>query len=196
MRKMIVLVAVFLFAFSAASFGMINIPWLASGGFYQNDASTPLLNNIGDTALIQLLSAGANGTIDSPTTSGNFVGGDDQLLVQLVFTNQNGGSFEPFATSGANYGTYTNAYSSFNVYGRIFLGTTPTNGTWYYDGPTAATINEPDQSNTQLYDLNRNLVGGEGDAVNQQVVGAVPEPATLGFLGVGVGLLLFRRFRK
>jgi len=173
----------------------INITWIASGGFYQSNGTTPLLQPATKSTIVELISCGVNNTKDAVNLNDavNYLGGDDVLLARITFVNSTDNGFDEYAA--ATYGTYANStYSSFNFYARIFQDNTPAAGEYYFDGAVVGTQNVTAPA-TQLYDIN-GLDGVNGSPINQNTIVAVPEPATFAFLGIGGMLLAVRRFRR
>jgi hypothetical protein len=188
-KLMVVLLAVA--SIASADF---NINTFSSFGIYDATGTTGVLPNNGDTALIELVFAGANGTIDTGSTFditlGDAADGDDVVIASTTFTN-NGGLYEDYAA--ATFGTLTGAYQGGGeVYVRLFNTASIADGSRYYVG---SLFNAADQDlaavpapTPQGYDL-----GGGLDS--QAATGTVvPEPATIGLLGIaGAGLFAARR---
>lgn len=190
-KNIAALTAICVVASIASSKAEINITWRADGGFYSPaDGVTPLLDPAVKSALVQLISAGANGVIDPVDPNAvNFIGGDDVLLDQIVFVNNSNDGFSEYAA--AQFGIYVASFSSFSFYGRIFQDATPTAAEKYFNGVLAATSDlnvPPNSGQTQIYDFNNGNLSG--DQLDQTIV---PEPSVFAFLGLGGMLIAIRR---
>ncbi len=163
------------------------IDFYSSFGIFNAEGTGGCLPNFGDTALLQLIYAGTNGVADTEGNNPVAISGDDELLWSGTYMNI-GGTFEDFA-----YGDYDIIVTAYRgtglVYGQL---STYSNGVLsYYTGHiqqmfdrNPATIFTPDE-----YDLGQGLD-------NQRVI-TIPEPSTLGLMGIaGVGLLLVRCKRR
>ena len=162
-------------------------------GFEANDGGVAL--NSDESARIDLLYVGANGAIDAVTGAGGGAFGDDVLLGTFNFTN-NGGTFDADAyfTSGEiqSADSSVTGASDYNVFGRIYQSSSAAVNTWYYEGSIAATPNVTLGTTPAPISTGYQIdVGGTATAFNQQVI---PEPATIGLLGIaGAGLFAARR---
>lgn len=173
-----------------AARGDIDLYWQASSGFYQSNGSTPLLENVGMAALVQLIQAGPDGLPDPVNMNEpDFVGGDDVLIAQLIYTNTASDGFSEYAA--VQFGRVQSAYSSYSFYGRIFQDASPMTGECYFDGVVTQTVDVtfPD---AQLYDFND---GGSRDIV-ETVITSVPEPSALALACLGLTALAIRAMRR
>jgi len=177
----------------------INVQWQGFDGFLQDGDALGILEPIsGLTALAQLIYTPVNsyGDNDASLLGGGVVAGQ-QILDTYVITDS-GGS-DPYGTFGPEF--YNDTFQAGFIFVRVYNGGTgndPANqivaGTWYYNGPIVATINNV-TINPDLYNANGANVSptfGIGDVLNLQVV---PEPTTFALLGIG-GLVLAIRRRK
>ncbi len=172
----------------------------SSFGIYNADGTGGCLPSIGDTATLQLIYAGANGVADTDGNNPLAITGDDELVGTSIFTN-NGGLYEDYAVEYFYEAPYHPLYNTTAyvvpyrgnglVYGRI--STSATGLLCYYTGHIQQMHNLDPYSGIpfvpQEYDLGQGLD-------NQRVV-CVPEPSTLGLLGVAaVGLYLARHKQR
>jgi hypothetical protein len=138
-----------------------------------------------ETGLVQIFNAGANGSVDSVTSPGGGTFGDDTLLSSLTLdtdVDQNH-AYGYFTLNASQAGSNGNS-----VFIRVYQDSTASLNSYYYESGiiTAAdngTLNPP----LTLY-----FGSAEpGDDVNLQVI---PEPATIGLLGIAAaGLFAARR---
>jgi len=181
-------------ALAATSFADINVNWTGPDGFYKVDDVTGLVNG-GQTAYAQLIYTPISAYSADSAAVGGGVEAGFQILDTTILTDSGGA--DPYGTFVASYsGTFQAGF----IYARVFDGGTgnPANivaGTWFYDSPIVATINNatpetPDSFNIQGGNPSPGN-GGFGDTVYKQV----PEPTTLAFLGIG-GVVLALRRRK
>ncbi|MCF7849569.1 MAG: PEP-CTERM sorting domain-containing protein [Kiritimatiellales bacterium] len=173
-------------------------------GIYNETGTLGALPVVGDTGLLQLFYVGANGTADyfnvsgSAGTLGDITGltadGDDVLLGSFTFVN-NGAAF-------ADYGFPASATLSTNflgatVYGRLIATGQDgvTDGDWYYQGAyfsaTDKTLPGDPPATPDVYSLDG---GADGQWTQMGQVYVIPEPATLGMIGVAtIGLFITRK---
>ena len=189
MKKMLTIVA-FVAAASVAS-ADFNINTFSSFGIYNADGTAGILPSTSSSALVQLVYAGGTG-IDTGAVQldGSTVGGDDVVVASTVWSGS-GSAFEDYAAG--TYGTLTGAYQGAgDVYVRIFDSATLNAGDRYYVGHlfTAADQNlgATPPPTPESYDL------GQGADLQLASGTVVPEPATIGLLGIaGIGLFAARR---
>ena len=131
MKKIISYIFSFLLLISSIAFSDFNINFFSSNGFYNQDGLSPLLPNVGDGALVQLVYAGENGQIDE-ITDYELSTGDDVVISSFEVIND-GSEFSEYAFG--DYGTVTSPYlGNGYVYGRVFSDLLPIVGTSYYVG--------------------------------------------------------------
>ena len=210
MKKILLALAVLAAAASFASAG-VGISWAVTWGAY--DHSSPDVTG-GTGALLdsysvtwQLIYAGANNVADVPDTSlggagiaDDYVTGDDVVWASRIIA-QGGGAggdgttwdnwminqtgsiiFEDLAWSTAGY-----------VFQRVFEGT-PAALSWYFDSNLLAlgTGYTGTPQLPQVFELGSGSAGFQPD----QQIPAVPEPATMGLLGLGALVMAIRRRRS
>ena len=185
---------------------LVAITTIASADIYVNlvtpygftDNSNPNAEFLlpGETALIELVSVGADGLIDTAGT----VGTDDSVLGSFSITASLSGSLDDYTAYA-----YTGGYDfelvgqgAATVFARIYQDSTKAVGSKYYDGATLS--------------ANDVIIGGDTDAgippplaqgysfggdVGTDVASfatVIPEPATIGLMGIAAaGLFSARR---
>jgi len=173
----------------------INIIYTGADGFIRSNDTDGLLapGGSGNTALIQLIFTTVNG-YGGAGIGGTLLGASEQLLdEQLLIEGTNSDEFG--ALNGTSFG---DTFAAGFIYVRIFDqgtglgGAGVVNGTWYYNSPLYATVDNltpetPDQINVN--GANTSPTYGFGDTLNLQV----PEPSVLAFFGIGGLALAIRR---
>ena len=162
-----------------------------------SNGADALLLNAGESALIQLIDAGANGAADAVTAAGAGVFGDDTLLDSYTYT----ASSDP-ATDFTGY-VYTGGitmtgpvgvYPSGNIFARLYVDTAASVGSLYYDGavevaPDGDYSAVPPPAPATSYNF-----GGDSGVDAADFATVIPEPATIGLLGIAAaGLFTARR---
>ena len=131
MKKINLFIFCFITFISTISCADFNVNFFSSYGFYEEDGLSPLLPNVGDGALVQLVYAGSNNQIDE-ITDYNLSTGDDVVISSFEVIND-GSEFAEYA-----YGTYGTVQSPYlgdgYIYGRVFSDLLPIVGTSYYVG--------------------------------------------------------------
>ena len=147
----------------------VNITWFSSWGFFDPAGPnvTPLLDPPVQMALIQLISTGSNGVPDPVNLSGtNFLGGDDVLLKQVVFTNKANDGFTEYAAGP--YGTHRQGFvGTFTFYSRVFEDASPAPGKKYFDSTLETALNLTPPT-TQFADITG---GGHGENLTISIGG-------------------------
>ena len=176
----------------------INVRWQGLDGFLKNDDATGILEPIsGATAYAQLIYTPVNAYgYDNAAIFGGAISANESLLGTYVITDSAG--TDPYGVLAPQF-TVAPFQAGF-IYVRVFDGGTgnPANiglGTWFYNGPIVATIDNVTPANPDVYNangMNTSVAFGIGDVLYLQLI---PEPSTLAFLGIG-GLVLAIRRRK
>ena len=192
MRKLITAMAIVAIASFAQADITVNLK--TTFGVYANGTSYDVILNQGDTALYQLINAGANGAADAPSAAGGGMFGDDSLIGTVSVT----GSADPagdytgyaFLTGTTIEGSGINGA---NVFARLYVDSTASAGSLYYDAQIAAIPNvnlagSPPPTPT-AYDF-----GGAAGLDTATFSTVIPEPATIGLMGIAAaGLFTARR---
>ena len=217
MKKTIMTSVVLLVVAACAQAG-VGINWMDDYRVFASTETDMVGGTVGildvDSAIWQLIYAGADNTISPPDTDvggagieDNYVQGDDVVWAQrsldqiLVpggtdFATEDGtewSSFLEYYSGNTAYVDYSWSTAG-SVYQRIFEGT-PTLGSLYYDSELL-TLNLGYTSNpatsTPIQDF------GVGDPVDGgvQATTAIPEPATMSLLGLGALVMAIRRRRS
>ena len=214
MKKFLVVLAVLAVATTFSTAG-VGILWTIGYGAYTHDAPNvtdyPSPNNLlgSYSAIWQLIYAGPNQLIETPdplNVANGYVNssGDDVVWRQrdIPLGGNAGGTACPADGTkwdewmvwdgfSGNNGYEDMAWSTEGkVYQRVFEGT-PAGGTWYFDSPllTLDTGYAGGGAPMQTFALDD---GNGGFQPNQQV----PEPATMGLLGLGALVMAIRRRRS
>ena len=176
-----------------------------------NPAGTAILDN--NSVLWQLIYAGADNAIDSipagtvPTVGGagiadNYVLGDDVVWAERTIA-MGGGTAPEDGTTWDNWMQYVGGPTVYTdmswstagfVYQRVFESISPIAGTWYYESALTPLLTNYDPSagpTLTLSDVNENSA-----FVSDQQITQVPEPATMGLLGLGALVMAVRRRRS
>lgn len=185
--KIAILAAV---AFASVSMADFYINFAVPYGITAID-SGEFIDSSSGTATLVLYSAGANGVADfesgGKVALGGAASGDDTVLGSYTFT-ASGGTYDGFV-SGAG----SNIQAAFGdaglVFGRVIQGTAQA-GDEVATG-SVGTFSDLDLSGTPPPPENYFVDGGTGLQASTTVI---PEPATIGLLGIaGAGLFAARR---
>ena len=204
---------------ASASFAAVGINWSTINGVAWSGASADVLAGSYATgeslldrynAIWQLIYAGADNAIDDPSTvaggaNGDYVTDDDVVWAQREI-QIGGNSGGPACSDGTTWDNWlrladvvssTYVDMSWNtagfVYQRIFEGT-PAAESYYYQGSLLAL----DLSYAGGTAFGQELMVDSTDSLAQptsQFPPAVPEPATMGLLGLGALVMAIRRRR-
>lgn len=212
MKKFLVALVV-LAAATTFSIAGVGITWTCGFGAYDHTVTPPLNGGSGAlldsySAIWQLIYAGANNAIETPSelnAANGYVNltGDDVVWRERDIPLGGNAAGVPCPADGTTWdnwmvwtgvgdNSYQNAWSTPGyVYQRIFEGT-PALDTWYYDSPLLA--------------LDTGYVVGGGGPMQDFALDTgsagfqpdqrVPEPATMGLLGLGALVMAIRRRRS
>ena len=193
MKKSIFIVAVVFTTIVASAEFIIN--FTNTGGLQTPTGdgaspSSPLLANIGDSALIQLVYAGANGIADGDVGIGGTAGGDDVVLESWTFSNTGGSLQEQFV--GFTYSHQSAFQTGGQLFGRVFENGGAGANTFYFNSAiVVANDLNPAGTPSPTPDTVNVSPGAFSPVATGQVI---PEPATIGLLGIaGAGLFAARR---
>ena len=208
MKKILLALAVLaLAAGSAFATDGVSIQWQTVYAGYTHNAvdltgSTDYL--LDSYSLTWQLIYSANNTAGAPdlgNVAGGWVSGDDQVWATRTLAQSVGGA-NVVASDGTewyNYVGYVDGNLQYNntgwttagyIYQRVYEGA-PAAGSYYFDTTPEALVINP----TTWQDSYTDTVGGPGFQPDQQI-SAVPEPATMGLLGLGALVMAIRRRRS
>ena len=188
MKKLIIA----LVATAAIAHADISVNIFTSYGFYNADGSRIL--DTGESAVIQLINAGANGKADAVTAATGAAFGDDSIIGSFTITASADPEvdFTGYAyTAGETINEVGTAGA--NVFARIYADSTFSAGSLYYDGGIVAASNldltlVPPPTPTS-YEF-----GGNTGVSTADFATVIPEPATIGLMGIAAaGLFSARR---
>ena len=213
MKKILLAIMVLGLAAASASAG-VGISWNTAWGAYDH-ASPDLVNSDSANSLLneyavtwQLIYAGADNAIDLPDTSlggagiaDDYVTDDDVVWASRTVaigggTAADGTDWDTWLLwQGASTVVYENlAWSTAGfAYQRVFEGT-PGALSWYFDSDPLAldTGYTGSPGLPQVFEIGSGSAGFQPD----QQIPAVPEPATMGLLGLGALVMAIRRRRS
>ena len=193
----------------------VRIDWQINWGAYTHDAPNVVddpsaYQLLGNYSIVwQLVYAGADNQIDAPDLNNainGWVGDDDSVWATRTIAQGGGVASDGTKwdswliwdgltgdTVYRNYAWSTAGY----VYQRIYEGT-PQELSWYFDSAPLSYGTGFDSSNEHLTpDYLRSGTSTNGIQPNQQFPAApVPEPATMGLLGLGALVMAIRRRRS
>lgn len=184
------------------------VNWAAGSGFYYDNGDPLLHPDDRPMVLAQLIWTPTATPNSAMADVDDYVSGGDVWLADYWITYAGNGEWGEFLNAP---NVSSSEVSGGYIYARVFTSDSPTEGTWYYRGPTIANANI-DSSITptptpQSYDVNRDWdpIGGDGAGLGDIVdagpyafqVVPVPEPGTIALLALGaVTLAASRRRRK
>ena len=209
MKKILLALAVLsLAASSALAATGVAIQWDTYWGAYTHDA-TDLTAIPGDYlldsySLTWQLIYSVNNTAGAPdlgNSANGWVSGDDTVWATRAFAMGNGNASDGtvwttdlYWSSGSRLYTDTGwALGDVGyIYQRIYEGA-PAAGSWYYDSAPVALDADPITQQDSFLDV---AGGGSAGIQPDQQIPAVPEPATMGLLGLGALVMAIRRRRS
>ena len=212
MKKMVVGLAVLVLLVASASAG-VNILWSVTWGAYTHSSPdvTGSANALLDSYSVtwQLIYAGANNLADPVTTSlgisgiaDDYVSGDDvvwatRTLAQSVAQGnvtapENGSVWSHWMINQSGDIVYENTgwSTAGSVFQRVYEGT-PAELSWYYQSDLVP-LDTGSPSPPQSIYLGAANSGFQPD----RQISTIPEPATMGLLGLGALVMAIRRRRS
>lgn len=188
------IVAMALIGAAATAYGVVNVDWMASAGFYFSAA--PSLGILGDgtggSTVAQLIYS-IDGDVDDATIGGG-VSGDDVVWATVPITEDGtGGNGDEWATFIQNY---QQVFVSGNVYARIFQDGDIQSGDWYFYTPMLSLQDITGLSFPQTIQMNTDLTNGNAIDSGATTAQVIPEPATFMLLALGGGLAWLVRQRQ
>lgn len=211
------ILAVLLVGLAATSFGVVNIDWGSTYGFYfgVTDPGVGILAPNGSTnaTIAELVYCGANGLRDKVNIGGGALlddevtAGDDVVWGTYAITLSGDAQADSdglltYAHFNGNLQNYQQAFVTGNFYARIFQSSDIKGGDWYFYTKTTALADVTGSMFAQAIELApdamvqidaalMNPTTGSGFAGTSQVI---PEPATFLLMGIGgMGAWLLRR---
>ena len=210
-KLMVALAALALLATAGFAATGVSIQWDTQWGIYDHAAvdltSTTTGGILDSYAITWQLIYSVNNVAEAPDASNGANGwvsltGDDEVWATRTFAQDDGSAsdgtewdlFVYYASGDLQYvdTTWTSGDVGY-IFQRVFEGA-PAVGSWFYDSTPVALDADPQPDfQTDAVDV----VGGgtAGIQPNQQIGGAVPEPATMGLLGLGALVMAIRRRR-
>jgi hypothetical protein len=171
---------------------------VANADFFVNFFTGDGVSNAGGTAgvldgqasgIAVLYYAGANGVADGSVDT-SLTSGDDVILWQGAFANDNVAAFTDYAVGVYNSSLTASYQGGGQIFGRIFTGSTQ--GSAFYTGDIVVANDLDPTSEPAPTADNYNLSSDYTSALASETV--IPEPATIGLLGIaGAGLFAARR---
>jgi len=154
------------------------IDWRGGAGFI-DDQGNPILPNVGDEALVQLIYS-PDGVADTILPGAQMA--DDDVVIDTAIVRNNGGLWEDYGLF--NWIGYEGPYFPGFIYAVAYENTAPQAGARYYAGPMQATVETPPGSSSATpYEMNIDFV--LGDAWNGTVLQSFMHfqmSATFGFV--------------
>ncbi len=207
MKKLLLALMVLAFAATASMAATgVQILWTTQWGAYTHDAPN-VVDDPSDYFLLdsysmtwQLIYSVDNAAdpIDLGNSANGWVSNDDEVWATRTFVMGDGSASDGTEWNTALYydsgdrNYYDAAWTTAGyVYQRVYEGA-PQAGSWYFETtPEALVINPPTQ---QTLALDAPTSGFQPD---QQITAApIPEPATMGLLGLGALVMAIRRRRS
>jgi hypothetical protein len=174
----------------------ISVNYFTAYGFTDvSNGADALFLDTGETALVQLINAGANATADAVTDAGAGMFGDDTLISSFTYTASATpvADFTGYAYEAARSVTSSGISGGANIFARIYQDSTAGVGSLYYDGAVVFAVDANPPAGTPPAPTSYNFGGNTGTDV-ADFASVIPEPATIGLLGIAAaGLFTARR---
>ena len=208
-KLMVALAALALLATAGFAATGVSVQWTTAYGIYDHaavDLTSTETGGILDSYAItwQLIYSTDNvaGAPDLGNSANGWVSGNDEVWASRTFAQDSGSAsdgtewdlFVYFTGTGDRQYIDT-AWASGDVgyiFQRVFEGA-PAAGSWYFDSAPVALNSDPEPFQ-DIY-VEGSSSASAGVQPNQQISGAVPEPATMGLLGLGALVMAIRRRR-
>lgn len=198
--------ALLLIGLAATSFGVVNVNWNSSYGYFfgATDPGVGILGDAtGNSTVAQLVYCGANGLRDKVGINGvallndGVTAGDDVVWASFILSEDgianDGDTFDSYAHFNSAIQNYQQAFTGGNVYARIFQDNNIGGGDWFFYTPVLALVDVTGNNLPQEIEMNidgwksinsslMNPTTGSGLEGTSQVV---PEPATFLLLALG-----------
>ena len=211
MKKLVVALCALAMAATFASAG-VAVAWTTQNwGEYHDGSGTAIAAN--NSVLWQLIFAGTDGIANSvqqgqavpadPLNHYLATGSDDSIVAERIIPQGGGAaadgtSWDEWMSKQSGtpvYSTLTWSQGEGSVYQRVFEFATPINGTYYYE-TGLLTLNTA-WAGEGAAGQDFNVDPANGPLVPNRQVYIIPEPATMGVLGLGaLAMVLRRKFRK
>ncbi len=210
-KLMLALAALALLATAGFAATGVSVQWTTAYGIYDHAAvdltSTTTGGILDSYAITWQLIYSVNSVAEAPDASNGANGwvsltGDDEVWATRTFVQDDGSAsdgtewdlFVYFAGTGdIQYNDTTWLAGDVGyIFQRVFEGT-PAVNSWYFDSTPVAL--DADPVTYQESYIEGSPSASEGVQPDQQMGGAVPEPATMGLLGLGALVMAIRRRR-
>ena len=207
-KLMLALAALALMATAGFAATGVSVDWTTLWGVYDHSAvdltSTTTGGILDSYAITWQLIYSLDNVADAPDAgngANGWVSNDDEVWATRTFAQDDGSAsdgtewdlFVYYASGDTQYNDTTWAAGDVGyIFQRVFEGA-PAVGSWFYDSTPVAL--DADPVTFQTSNLDQAGGGTAGVQPNQQIGGAVPEPATMGLLGLGALVMAIRRRR-
>jgi len=194
-----ILVMTLLAVLSASSYGVVNVNWFGSYGFFfgATDPGVGILGDgTGNSTTVQLIYS-----LDDNVNDVNLDGssaGDDVVWDAMIITEDgianDGSTFDSYA-----FTTIQNQQRAFVggfVYARIFQDNVLNLGDTFHSSDIIALVDITGATPAQRLDINQNTIIGNSIDTGLNIGHVVPEPATAMLLALGAGLAWLVRMKN
>ena len=207
-KLMVALAALALLATAGFAATGVAIQWDTAWGIYDHAAvdltSTTTGGILDSYAITWQLIYSLDNVADAPDAgngANGWVSNDDEVWATRTFAQDDGSAsdgtewdlFVYYASGDLQYAdtTWTSGDVGY-IFQRVFEGA-PAVNSWYFDSTPVALDADPTTYQESYVDQAGG--GTSGVQPDQQIGGAVPEPATMGLLGLGALVMAIRRRR-